>query len=358
MVRGALALLLVLCSAGPAAALLAGTQCRAVPSLVARPSARCCAAEQAVVEEAPEPCDFPGCDGRGRALGGLAAIPLFSWWPIKVHPSPCTRRTPAPALARLRIPALARLRASAASCFCSAASDCCCRRSRQPLLRLRLLWRLLTAPPARAGVPPVPDLRRQGHEVQPKRADARRDRLQEAPQPVREGERALRPGDTGGRLDHALSSRRTQRSHLRTARSAALGGSGRLWAALGGSALAGPAPVRAEPARASRLQGRRSDPPPLSLLLRTTPGTRRADTTATTATLETARPPSAHWRSAMAALWPWRPRLASAVPAARRGVCDPCSKVRPQTDGVERVDKHKEAWPHVQWLCVLLPCTE
>ena len=85
MLRGALALLLVLCSAGPAAALIAGTQCRAVPSLVARPSARCCAAEQAVVEEAPEPCDFPGCDGRGRALGGLAAIPLFSWWPIKVH---------------------------------------------------------------------------------------------------------------------------------------------------------------------------------------------------------------------------------------------------------------------------------
>ena len=185
-------------------------------------------------------------------------------------PSPCTRRTPAPPLARLRIPALARLRASAASCFCSAASDCCCRRSRQPLLRLRLLWRLLTAPPARAGVPPVPDLRRQGHEVQPKRADARRDRLQEAPQPVRERARALRPGDTGGRLDHALSSRRTQRSHLRTGRSAALGGSGRLWAALGGSALAGPAPVRVKPARASRLQDRRSHPPPLSLLLRPT----------------------------------------------------------------------------------------
>lgn len=38
--------------------------------------------------------------------------------------------------------------------------------------------------PARAGVPAVPDLRRQGHEVQPKRADARRDRLQEALQPV------------------------------------------------------------------------------------------------------------------------------------------------------------------------------
>ena len=132
----------------------------------------------------------------------------------------------------------------------------------------------------------------------------------------------------------------------------------RLWAALGGSGRLGTRGGSADPARASRLQGRRSHPPPLSLLLRTTPGTRRADTTATTATLETARPPGAPWRSAVAALWPWRPRLASAVPAARRGVCDPCSMVRPQTDGVERVDKHKEAWPHVQWLCVLLPCTE
>ena len=54
----------------------------------------------------------------------------------------------------------------------------------------------------------------------------------------------------------------------------------------------------------------------------------------------------------MAALWPLRPRMASAVPAARRGVCDPCSMVRPQTDCVERVDKHKEAWPRVLWLCV------
>ena len=30
-------------------------------------------------------CDFPGCDGKGRAMGGLAAIELFSWWPIKVR---------------------------------------------------------------------------------------------------------------------------------------------------------------------------------------------------------------------------------------------------------------------------------
>ena len=104
----ALAALLLLCSAGSAAALVAGTQCRAVPSLVARPSVRCCAAEEAVVEEVPPSCDFPGCDGRGRALGGLGAIPLFSWWPIKVRPSPCISRTPAPALARLRMPALVR----------------------------------------------------------------------------------------------------------------------------------------------------------------------------------------------------------------------------------------------------------
>ena len=84
-----LSVLVLLGSAGPAAALVTGTQCRAtVPSLVARPSVRCCAVEEAVVEEAPPSCDFPGCDGRGRALGGLGAIPLFSWWPIKAY-RPC-----------------------------------------------------------------------------------------------------------------------------------------------------------------------------------------------------------------------------------------------------------------------------
>ena len=43
------------------------------------------------LEEAPEPappppepaCDFPGCVD-GRVMGGLAAIELFAWWPIKV----------------------------------------------------------------------------------------------------------------------------------------------------------------------------------------------------------------------------------------------------------------------------------
>ena len=268
-------------------------------------------------------------------------------------PSPCTRRTPAPALARLRIPALARLRASAASCFCSAASDCCCRRSRQPLLRLRLVWRLLTAPPARAGVPPVPDLRRQGHEVQPKRADARRDRLQEAPQPVRERESARYGPETQGAASTMLCqvAERSARSCAPRAR--------RLWAALGGSGRLGTRGASAEPARASRLQGRRSHPPPLSLLLRAPPGTRRADTTVTTPTLETARPPGAAWRSAVVALWPWRPRLASAVPAARRGVCDPCSMVRPQTDCVERVDNTTSIRKHGPVYCgCVLPCTE
>ena len=35
-------------------------------------------------------CDFPGCDGSGRAIGGLAAIPLFEWWPIKAY-RPCPK---------------------------------------------------------------------------------------------------------------------------------------------------------------------------------------------------------------------------------------------------------------------------
>ena len=35
-------------------------------------------------------CDFPGCDGNGRAIGGLGAIPLFEWWPIKAY-RPCPK---------------------------------------------------------------------------------------------------------------------------------------------------------------------------------------------------------------------------------------------------------------------------
>jgi hypothetical protein len=31
-----------------------------------------------------------GCDGNGKIQGGIATIPLFSWWPIKVFRScPC-----------------------------------------------------------------------------------------------------------------------------------------------------------------------------------------------------------------------------------------------------------------------------
>lgn len=30
-------------------------------------------------------CDEPGCDGYGQILGGLAAMPMFDWWPIKIY---------------------------------------------------------------------------------------------------------------------------------------------------------------------------------------------------------------------------------------------------------------------------------
>ncbi|KAL1528562.1 hypothetical protein AB1Y20_009905 [Prymnesium parvum] len=33
-------------------------------------------------------CSFPGCDGNGRVLGGLAAWGPTSWWPIKAY-RPC-----------------------------------------------------------------------------------------------------------------------------------------------------------------------------------------------------------------------------------------------------------------------------
>ena len=46
----------------------------------------------ATADAAPEKvwCDFPGCDQNGRAIGGLAAIPLFEWWPIKAY-RPCPK---------------------------------------------------------------------------------------------------------------------------------------------------------------------------------------------------------------------------------------------------------------------------
>lgn len=29
-----------------------------------------------------------GCNGEGRIMGGIAAVPLFGWWPIKAY-RPC-----------------------------------------------------------------------------------------------------------------------------------------------------------------------------------------------------------------------------------------------------------------------------
>eukprot|EP00965_Chrysotila_dentata_P253276 6211164-Pleurochrysis_carterae.AAC.1 len=43
---------------------------------------------------------YPGCNGEGRVMGGLAAIELFNWWPIKV------RCNSAHAWAHLSCPAL------------------------------------------------------------------------------------------------------------------------------------------------------------------------------------------------------------------------------------------------------------
>jgi hypothetical protein len=31
---------------------------------------------------------YIGCDGTGKIQGGIATIPLFGWWPIKVF-RPC-----------------------------------------------------------------------------------------------------------------------------------------------------------------------------------------------------------------------------------------------------------------------------
>ena len=89
----ALLRLLVLCS--PAAALLVGVQHRSslMQPSVARHAPLTC---QADGESAPAPdpigtlpdnCDYPGCVD-GRVMGGLGAIPLFSWWPIKAY-RPC-----------------------------------------------------------------------------------------------------------------------------------------------------------------------------------------------------------------------------------------------------------------------------
>ncbi|CEM04168.1 unnamed protein product [Vitrella brassicaformis CCMP3155] len=74
---------------------VAAAESPAVPSSV--PSVTATATE-ASPSPPPAPCpNFPrcdgkglarGCDGQGRIQGGIGAIPLFSWWPIKVY-RPC-----------------------------------------------------------------------------------------------------------------------------------------------------------------------------------------------------------------------------------------------------------------------------
>lgn len=33
-------------------------------------------------------CGVPRCDGQGRVIGGMGALPGFGWWPIKAY-KPC-----------------------------------------------------------------------------------------------------------------------------------------------------------------------------------------------------------------------------------------------------------------------------
>lgn len=71
-----------------------------------RPSIRC-QAEEASSSPPPPPkadvcptCGVPkneiafGCDGSGRIIGGLGAVPGFKWWPIKAY-RPCPKATAA-----------------------------------------------------------------------------------------------------------------------------------------------------------------------------------------------------------------------------------------------------------------------
>ena len=88
--------LLLLCVLG-ADALIAGAALRTPTVRPAAAAIRCQEggeAAPAAPEDAGPPtrrtCDFPGCDGNGRAIGGLAAISLFEWWPIKAY-RPCPR---------------------------------------------------------------------------------------------------------------------------------------------------------------------------------------------------------------------------------------------------------------------------
>jgi hypothetical protein len=73
------------------------------------------------------------CDGEGRIIGGLGAMPGFGWWPIKAY-RPCTALTEAGLDYTRCAPAAAAALASAASRLASAASrppSSCARRARR-----------------------------------------------------------------------------------------------------------------------------------------------------------------------------------------------------------------------------------
>ena len=152
---------LFLCS-GPAAGLVAGAQQRVLAPPTTQLTVRCAvegpgsAGEDAVLGGLPPRppdgplCDYPGCDNRGRVMGGLGATYLFQWWPIKVRTHHC--------------------------------GDCAADEGVRSLLTC-----------TSAGVPPVPEVCGAGHQVQSKRADPRRDRLQEEP-----GGRAVSRGAGSG----------------------------------------------------------------------------------------------------------------------------------------------------------------
>jgi hypothetical protein len=110
MLRSTVATLLMLLAPGGAGAWQVGAPVgqSAAPSAAAHrlPSPRC-QEEPFGATEPPEfpakqfpECDFPGCDGNGRAIGGLGAIPLFEWWPIKVRHAAVHARAPKERLAQ------------------------------------------------------------------------------------------------------------------------------------------------------------------------------------------------------------------------------------------------------------------
>ena len=186
--------------------------------------------------------------------------------PIATHPPHTSASASTPALVRLR---------KACCCCCSAAlllplAVASAAAAVVLLLRLLRLLLLLTAPPTRAGVPAVPDLRRQGHQVQPKRPDARRDRLQEALQPVSKRAAARRH-----RAAASTMLRQVPEHGARTCARRVW----RLWAARHSHGEADP--VSRQPPPES----------PIPLAAAYYPGTRRADTTARRTTLERARRP-------------------------------------------------------------------